>query len=144
MTDKATELLKIAADKIRETMFPNTDQEVITLALYTAKDKMEHDLIGVRDMDREYFETLDDLHELFAYPITLESITELQAGIDWDNWHKEGDCENEYWSLGDVYYSKMDFIVDECGNKEVVTMVKLIQEPVRDILNELETELITQ
>lgn len=55
--------------------------------------------------------------------------------INWSNWEDE---DGSYFKLGDVYYSKLEWMKEHIEDEEMLDIINDLQETIVPILNELD------
>lgn len=66
----------------------------------------------------------------------LERYTKVALNtINWSNWEDE---DGSYFKLGDVYYSKLEWLKEHIEDEEMLDIINDLQETIVPILNELD------
>lgn len=143
MNTKINKALKALADGIREPIVKDNMQLLLN-SISAVMDELNPEGWGVNEDEREYFDTLDELYGLLSEVRKAKTLPRLKtiikkhiSSINWENFKKENDNE-EYYSLGSVWYTKLSWIEDGSGFGNATHLAKGLCANINAYFDELE------
>ena len=129
LSDNEIHTIRIKEDE--KTAYTLLHGELTTIL---AANKHEDD----SDTEGEYFTFLDELLGLVALPIDEEHRQEIQQFIFNFSWDNYKDAKDKFYSLGSMYYNKLEWIKEGSSVKEFVQFANEFSDVVIAHLDKLE------
>ncbi len=119
--EKANKFLNKAANSLRDRI-PVNDIALIQHYVLEAMDEMHHIGFGVKDDDVEFHGYLSELYDILEAAMCpnpvkrKKEILKCIGSMVWDNF--QDDETGEPYSLGSMFYNKLQWIYGQCSNEE--------------------------